>query len=62
MYLREEEWEAAYQALFDAFKLFDEAGSPRKISCLKLLVLASMLMKSSVSPFAAQEVCPTCCN
>ena len=39
-----------------AFKNYDESGSPKKINCLKYLVLANMLMKSDVDPFDAQEV------
>ena len=31
-----------------AFKSYDEAGVPRRIHCLKYLVLASMLMGSQV--------------
>lgn len=31
-----------------AFKNYDEAGVPRRVQCLKYLVLASMLMGSSV--------------
>ena len=31
---------------FEAFKSYDEAGSPRRLACLKYLVLASMLMES----------------
>ena len=42
---------------YQAFKSYDESGSVKKITCLKYLVLANMLMKSSVDPFEAQEVC-----
>ena len=31
-----------------AFKSYDEAGVPRRVQCLKYLVLASMLMESKV--------------
>ena len=37
-----------------AFRAYDEAGSPRRVACLKYLVLASMLMESSVDPFDSQ--------
>ena len=40
-----------------AFKNYDEAGVVRRVQCLKYLVLASMLMQSSVDPFDAQA-CP----
>ena len=39
-----------------AFKNYDESGSPKKINCLKYLVLANMLMDSKVDPFDAPEV------
>mmetsp|Transcript_31249 Transcript_31249/g.81926 ORF Transcript_31249/g.81926 Transcript_31249/m.81926 type:complete len:446 (+) Transcript_31249:229-1566(+) len=58
MYLDEENWDAAYKCFFDAFKNYDEAGSPRRINCLKMLVIASMLDKSQIDPFAAQEAGP----
>jgi COP9 signalosome complex subunit 2 len=41
-----------------AFKSYDEAGVPRRVQCLKYMVLASMLMESSVDPFDAQEAKP----
>ena len=41
-----------------AFKNYDEAGSLRRIQCLKYLVLATMLMESDVDPFDAQEAKP----
>lgn len=41
-----------------AFKSYDEAGAMRRVQCLKYLVLANMLMESSVDPFDAQEAKP----
>lgn len=41
-----------------AFKSYDEAGAARRVQCLKYLVLANMLMQSSVDPFDAQEAKP----
>lgn len=41
-----------------AFKSYDEAGSTRRVQCLKYLVLANMLMESEVDPFNAQEAKP----
>eukprot|EP00053_Salpingoeca_punica_P009737 m.87658 g.87658 ORF g.87658 m.87658 type:complete len:443 (+) comp15138_c0_seq2:104-1432(+) len=58
MHLVQQEWEHAYQDFFEAFKSYDESGSPKKISCLKYLVLANMLMRSGVDPFDAQESKP----
>ena len=55
MHLRNEEFTLAHTDFFEAFKNYDESGSPRRISCLKYLVLASMLMKSDINPFDSQE-------
>lgn len=55
MHLRENEFEQAHTDFFEAFKNYDESGSPRRITCLKYLVLASMLMKSGINPFESQE-------
>ena len=41
-----------------AFKSYDEAGSVRRVQCLKYLVLANMLMESAVDPFDSQEARP----
>jgi COP9 signalosome complex subunit 2 len=37
-----------------AFRAYDEAGNPRRVACLKYLVLANMLMQSNVDPFDSQ--------
>ena len=58
MHLREESWQSAYEDFFEAFKNYDESGSPQRINCLKMLVLANMLSKSKVNPFDAQESKP----
>jgi len=58
MHMREKDWEKAYNDFFEAFKNYDEAGSPRRIQCLKYLVLTSMLMLSAINPFEATEVKP----
>ncbi|XP_065672432.1 COP9 signalosome complex subunit 2 isoform X2 [Hydra vulgaris] len=58
MHLREEEYENAATDFFEAFKNYDESGSPRRITCLKYLVLAYMLMKSDINPFDSQEAKP----
>lgn len=61
MHLREGEFEKAHTDFFEAFKNYDESGSPRRTTCLKYLVLANMLMKSGINPFDSQEVC-VCSN
>jgi len=58
MNMREKEWEKAYNDFFEAFKNYDEAGSPNKIKCLKYLVLANMLMLSTINPFDSTEAKP----
>lgn len=55
MHLAEEAWDESYSCFFEAFKNYDEAGSPRRISCLKMLVISNMLSKSDIDPFGAQE-------
>lgn len=58
MHMREKEWEKAHTDFFEAFKNYDEAGSPRRIQCLKYLVLANMLMLSQINPFDSTEAKP----
>jgi len=58
MHLREEEFDNAATDFFEAFKNYDESGSSRRITCLKYLVLAYMLMKSDINPFDSQEAKP----
>ena len=58
MHMAERVWAEAATDFFEAFKSYDEAGSGRRIQCLKYLVLANMLMNSSVNPFDAQEAKP----
>lgn len=55
MYLSEGAWMTAYNEFFEAFRAFQEAGSPRAKACLKYVVLASMLALSDINPFAARE-------
>ncbi|KAI6232658.1 Proteasome component region PCI domain containing protein [Aphelenchoides fujianensis] len=55
MHLRNGEFSKAHTDFFEAFKNYDESGSPRRISSLKYLVLANMLMKSDINPFDSQE-------
>ena len=58
MHLREQEYEKAHTDFFEAFKSYDESGSPRRTTCLKYLVLANMLMRSTINPFDSQEAKP----
>jgi COP9 signalosome complex subunit 2 len=53
-----EEWDKAQTDFFEAFKNYDEAGSPQRIQCLKYLVLANMLSDSEINPFDSQETKP----
>jgi hypothetical protein len=52
------EWERAQVDFFEAFRNYDEAGSPQRIQVLKYLVLANMLMGSKINPFDSQETQP----
>ena len=58
MHLRKGEFEKAHTNFFEAFKNYDDSGSPRRTTCLKYLVLANMLMKSRINPFDSQEAKP----
>ncbi|KAI8902578.1 putative COP9 signalosome complex subunit 2 [Globomyces pollinis-pini] len=58
MHMYEKEWEKAQTDFFEAFKNYDEAGSPQRIQCLRYLVLANMLMESQINPFDSQETKP----
>ncbi|AQK89246.1 COP9 signalosome complex subunit 2 [Zea mays] len=58
MHMAERQWDEAATDFFEAFKNYDEAGNPRRIQCLKYLVLANMLMESEVNPFDGQEAKP----
>ncbi|PAV60007.1 hypothetical protein WR25_18053 [Diploscapter pachys] len=58
MHLREGQFEHAHTDFFEAFKNYDESGSPRRTACLKYLVLANMLIQSDINPFDSQEAKP----
>ncbi|CAH1165672.1 unnamed protein product [Phyllotreta striolata] len=58
MHLRSGDYEKAYTDFFEAFKNYDEVGNPRRINCLKYLILTSMLLKSAINPFDSQEAKP----
>ena len=42
MHLREGEFEKAHTDFFEAFKNYDESGSPRRTTCLKYLGLSEI--------------------
>lgn len=52
------EYSKAQNDFFEAFKNYDEAGSPQRTQVLKYLVLAHMLMGSDIDPFDSQEAKP----
>lgn len=56
MYMKEEQWDSAYNEFYEAFRNFQEAGNARAKNCLKYVVLASMLALTKINPFAAREV------
>jgi len=58
MYLRNEMWDESNKCFLDAFKSYNEAGDPRKIQCLKYLVLSTMLQESEEDPFKHPETQP----
>ncbi|GAA6050027.1 hypothetical protein JCM3770_001922 [Rhodotorula araucariae] len=58
MYMSEKDWSKAQIDFFEAFKAYDEAGSPQRIQVLKYLVLAHMLTESEIDPFDSQETKP----
>lgn len=51
MHMRMENYQSAHLDFFEAFKSYDESGSPRRTHCLKYLVLSSMLAKTGINPF-----------
>lgn len=58
MYMMQREWDKARSDFFSGFKSYDEAGEPRRLQCLKYLVLANMLSESQVNVFDSQEAKP----
>ncbi|KAJ2340208.1 hypothetical protein GGH91_004241, partial [Coemansia sp. RSA 2671] len=55
LFMGECNWEQAKANFFDAFKNYDEAGSPQRVQVLKYLVLASLLSESEVNPLSGPE-------
>ncbi|OQR98396.1 COP9 signalosome complex subunit 2 [Thraustotheca clavata] len=58
MHMMQGEWDKARSDFFEGFKSFDEAGEPRRVQCLKYLVLANMLSDSKINVFDSQEAKP----
>jgi COP9 signalosome complex subunit 2 len=55
LFMRQRNWAEANDCFKQAFLSFDEAGSHRRIACLKYLVLASILSDSAINPFDTKE-------
>jgi COP9 signalosome complex subunit 2 len=55
MYMSENNWGEGLNELSEAFRAYQEAGNPRAKTCLKYVVLASMLALSDINPLAAPE-------
>lgn len=58
IFAADKNWDKAQTAFFEAFKNYDEAGSPRRIACLQYLVFLSMIGNSAINPFDSQETKP----
>ena len=55
MHLAERDWDKARADFFEAFRNYDEAGAPRRLHCLKCVVLCNMLMESQINVFDSHE-------
>jgi COP9 signalosome complex subunit 2 len=58
MWMGEKQWQNASTDFFESFRNYDESGSPQRIQVLKYLVLATLLMGSTINPFDSQETKP----
>uniref|UniRef100_A0A0A9Z433 COP9 signalosome complex subunit 2 n=1 Tax=Lygus hesperus TaxID=30085 RepID=A0A0A9Z433_LYGHE len=58
MHLTNGKFDEAFTDFFEAFKNYDDAGSSRRTTSLKYLVLTNMLNKSSINPFDCPETKP----
>ena len=57
MWMHFRKWTNAYNEFFDAFKAYEEAGQRDSAkSCVKYLVLANIVARGEVNPFAAREI------
>jgi len=55
MYASMNNWDEAYNNFFEAFKMYQDIGNVNAKSCLKYVILASMLSDLERNPFASQE-------
>jgi len=55
MYMSEGQWIDAYNELYEAFRNYQASGNVRAKTCLKYVVLASMLGLTDINPFDARE-------
>ncbi|ORC89586.1 putative proteasome regulatory non-ATPase subunit 6 [Trypanosoma theileri] len=55
MYMHIRDWSSAFRCFSVAFRNYNESGDPRRIECLKYLVLTCMLSGSTIDPFATHE-------
>ena len=55
MYMTENNWADGCNELSEAFRAYQEAGNARAKTCLKYLIVASMLAVSPIDPLAAPE-------
>merc|ERR1712232_7866 len=55
MYASMNQWDEAYTNFFDAFRSYQDIGHKDTKSCLKYVVIASMLAEVDTNPFATQE-------
>jgi COP9 signalosome complex subunit 2 len=51
----EKNWEMALTEIFEAFKHYQEVGSSRAKTVLKLVAMASMLSNSLINPLESRE-------
>ncbi|KAH9599410.1 Proteasome component (PCI) domain [Trypanosoma melophagium] len=55
MYMHIRDWTSAFRSFSVAFRNYNESGDPRRMDCLKYLVLSCMLSGSTTDPFATHE-------
>ena len=59
MHLREGEFEKAHTDFFEAFKNYDESGSPRRTTCLKYLGTKSLYFMTFIYVFIGSLFSPS---
>lgn len=55
MYMSEAQWIDAYNEFYEAFRHYQASGNARAKTCLKYVVLSSMLGLTDINPFDARE-------